>query len=104
MSKKTVKYSFDPGNPPPLTTKQQEELTALAKMPDSQIDTSDIAPLTDDFWKGARRNPFYRPTKQTTTVRIDADVILWLKSSGRGYQTRINAILRDAMMHKHGVN
>ena len=104
MSKKTVKYSFDPGNLPPLTTKQRDELAALSKMPDKQIDTSDIAPLADDFWKGALRNPFYRPTKQATTVRIDADVILWLKSSGKGYQTRINAILRDAMMHKHGLS
>jgi uncharacterized protein (DUF4415 family) len=38
-----------------------------------------------------------------TTVRIDADVLLWLKSTGKGYQTRINAILRDAMMQKHGM-
>lgn len=42
--------------------------------------------------------------EQVTTVRIDADVLLWLKSNGKGYQTRINSILRDAMMHKHGVH
>lgn len=41
---------------------------------------------------------FYRPMKSSTTVRIDSDVLAWLKSHGKGYQTRINAILRDAMI------
>jgi uncharacterized protein (DUF4415 family) len=39
----------------------------------------------------------YKPVKQPTTVRIDADGLHWLKSKGRGYQTRLNAILREAM-------
>ena len=64
---------------------------------DDQIDTTDIAPLTDDFFRRAIRNPFYRPVKQSTTVRIDADVLAWLKAQGPGYQTRINALLRAAM-------
>jgi uncharacterized protein (DUF4415 family) len=103
MSKKTVKFSLDPSNLPPLTATQQLELAALAKLPDDQIDTRDIAPLGDAFWKGALGNAFYKPTKQVTTVRIDADVLLWLKSNGKGYQTRINAILRDAMIQRHGL-
>jgi uncharacterized protein (DUF4415 family) len=65
--------------------------------PDSEIDTSDIPPLTDDFFHRAIRNPYYRPIKQSTTVRIDADVLAWLKSQGPGYQTRINSLLRAAM-------
>ena len=101
MTKKLVKHQFDPANLPPLTRKQKAELAALTAMPDKQIDTSDIAPLTEDFWKNATRNPFYRPIKQATTVRIDADVLQWLKSDGKGYQTRINTILRDAMLHRH---
>ena len=64
---------------------------------DDRIDTADIAPLTDDFFRRAIRNPFYRPVKQSTTVRIDADVLAWLKAQGPGYQTRINALLRAAM-------
>ena len=104
MNKKTVKFNLDPSNLPPLTTTQQVELAALAKMPDDQIDASDIAALDDAFWKGAHQNPFYKPTKQVTTVRIDADVLLWLKSNGKSFQTRINAILRDAMLHQHGVS
>lgn len=65
--------------------------------PDSQIDTSDIPPLTDDFFRRAVRNPYYRAIKRSTTVRIDADVLAWLKSQGPGYQTRINSLLRAAM-------
>ena len=101
MKKKTVKYQIDPVSLPPLTAQQKAELAALSTMPDDQIDTSDVAPLTENFWKNATRNPFYRPVKQATTVRIDADVLQWLKSDGKGYQTRINAILRDAMLHQH---
>jgi uncharacterized protein (DUF4415 family) len=81
-----------------LTDKQGRELKALAARPESRINTSDIPPLTDAFWKNARRNPFYRPVKASTTVRIDADVLAWLKSKGRGYQTRLNRILREAML------
>lgn len=67
------------------------------KREDAGIDTSDIAPLAADFFARAVRNPFYRPIKRSTTVRIDADVLGWLKAQGPGYQTRINALLRKAM-------
>jgi uncharacterized DUF497 family protein/uncharacterized protein (DUF4415 family) len=62
------------------------------------VDTSDIPPLTEEFFAHAVRNPYYRPVKQSTTVRIDADVLAWLRRQGAGYQTRINAILRRAML------
>ena len=62
------------------------------------VNTSDIPPLTDVFFANAVRNPYYRPVKQSTTVRIDADVLAWLRRQGPGYQTRINAILRRAML------
>jgi uncharacterized protein (DUF4415 family) len=64
----------------------------------SEIDFSDIPPLTDEFWKNAIRNPFYKPTKTSTTVRIDSDVLAWLRAQGKGYQSRINAILRREML------
>ena len=103
MSKKTVRYKSDPGNLPKLTKKQKTELEALAKMSDETIDYSDIPPLSDEFWEKAMRNPFYKPTKQSTTVRVDSDVLLWLKSKGKGYQTRINKILRKAMLKERGL-
>lgn len=95
---KIVRYEVDLNNLPPLTEERQAELKALAEMPDSEIDYSDIPPLDESFWKNAVRNPFYKPTKTSTTVRVDADVLAWLKSQGKGYQTRINAILREAML------
>lgn len=96
--KKTVRYEVDLNYLPPLTEEQKAELKALPGMPDSEIDLSDIPPLDDTFWKNAVRNPFYKPTKTSTTVRVDSDVLAWLKSQGKGYQTRINTILREAML------
>lgn len=96
--KKKFRYEIDVGNLSPLTDKQRVEIDELAAMPDSAIDHSDIPTLDDAFWKNAVRNPFYKPTKTVTTVRVDSDVLAWLKSQGKGYQTRINAILRDAML------
>ena len=83
---------------PPLTEERKAELRALAELPDSEIDYSDIPPLDEKFWQNAVRNPFYKPTKASTTVRVDSDVLAWLKSQGKGYQTRMNAILREAML------
>jgi uncharacterized protein (DUF4415 family)/uncharacterized DUF497 family protein len=101
MSKKsTVSYAFDPNNPPPLTAEQKAEIDALARQPDAGIDTSDIPPLGEAFWQNVVRNPFYRPVKQQVTVRVDADVLAWLRSAGRGYQSKLNAILRQAMLRE----
>jgi len=73
-------------------------MSRLEALENREIDYSDIPPLTDDFFKNGVRNPFFKPVKVSTTVRIDADVLVWLRKQGRGYQTRINAILREAMM------
>ncbi|WP_198962661.1 BrnA antitoxin family protein [Mangrovitalea sediminis] len=37
------------------------------------------------------------PTKKAFTMRLDADVLAWFQSQGRGYQTRINQLLRQHM-------
>jgi len=62
------------------------------------IDYSDQPPLDEAFWQNAKRGVFYKPLKISTTLRIDADVLAWLKAQGKGYQTRINAILRREML------
>jgi len=98
MKKKTVKNKIDLSHPPALTGAQKSELKALQAKPESEIDYTDIPPLQEDFWKKAVRNPFYRPTKTSTTVRIDSDVLHWLRAQGDGYQSRINAILRREML------
>lgn len=79
----------------PLTEEQVKELNALREVPDEAIDTTDIPPLAD--WDDAVVGKFYRPVKQAVTIRLDADVLAWLRREGKGYQTRINAILRQAM-------
>ncbi|WP_349509032.1 BrnA antitoxin family protein [Neorhizobium sp. NCHU2750] len=93
-----VRYRIDPSNVPPLTEKQKAELNALSQMRDDQIDYSDIAPSTDQQLASAQRGQLYRPVKQQITARVDADVLEWLKSQGKGYQARINAILRREML------
>ncbi|MGH9583702.1 MAG: BrnA antitoxin family protein [Bryobacteraceae bacterium] len=77
----------------------KREIAALKKMPDSQVDFSDI-PLQDanDLkWKNAVIGRFYRPIKKPIALRLDTDVIAWLKAKGPGYQSRINEILRERM-------
>ena len=82
----------------PITPALKRKLARLAERPDAEIDFSDIPPLKQDFWKNAVRNPFYRPVKQQLTVRLDADVVAWLRRQGKGYQTRLNRVLREAML------
>jgi uncharacterized protein (DUF4415 family) len=84
---------------PPITKKRKAELEALAKKPDHEIDYSDIPPLDDGFWKDSVRGLFYKPKKTQASIRIDSDVLAWLKSQGKGYQPRMNAILRAAMLN-----
>ena len=100
---KTKIVSYTPETLPPLTDAQIAHLKALAARPDSEIDTSDIPELTDEQWKRGVRGRFYRPVKRQITARVDADVLEWLKSHGKGYQSRINAILRREMLAAHRV-
>ena len=81
-------------------TQQAKEIRNLAKMKQKDIDLSDIPEVRD--WAGAVVGKFYRPIKKPLTLRVDADVLAWLKSQGKGYQTRINEILRSAMMQTSG--
>jgi uncharacterized protein (DUF4415 family) len=81
-----------------ITAARKRRLAKLAARPDSAIDFSDIPELTEKFWRNAIRNPFYRPIKRQLTLRLDADVIAWLRKQGKGYQTRANALLRAAML------
>lgn len=78
----------------------RKELAALAAKPEREIDLSDLPATTKRDWQGAVRGKFYRPIKQQLTIRIDADVVEWLKSQGKGYQSRLNDILRAAMLGK----
>ncbi len=75
-----------------------EEIKKLAAMPDDEIDTSDIPELTRaDFLRG-KRGVFYRPVKKAITIRLDSDIIAWLRRDGPGYQSRANQVLREQMV------
>jgi len=73
----------------------KSDLAALDRMTDADIDYSDIPPLGKAFL--AKATAPWPPAKKQLSIRLDADVLHWLKAQGRGYQTRINHILRAAM-------
>ncbi len=82
-------YRLDPKKPRQLTPAEARRLDAMP------IDYSDIPELGDEFFTKATVP--WPPVKHQLTIRLDADVLEWLKANGRGYQTRINRILRAAM-------
>ncbi len=77
-----------------ISLKRQEELKLLK----NNIDCSDIPELTNDELKKMSNNHLYKPLKKQISIRIDADVLQILQSEGKGYQARINKILRQALM------
>lgn len=96
MTAKMVRYTWE--TLPAMTSEDHAQVKRLAEMPDEDIDYSDIPRTTDADWANAVRGFFYRPRKAQMTARLDADIIAWLKRGGKGYQTRMNAILRQAML------
>ena len=66
----------------------------LKSMTDEKIDTSEMPELDEAFFKNAA---WRLPGKQPVTIRIDKDVLEWFRSQGKGYQTRINQLLRRYM-------
>lgn len=83
-----------------LAKEQKRDIAAIAAKKDEDIDFSDATPVLN--WSGAEIGKFYRPVKKTVTMRMDSDVIAWLKTDGRGYQTKANWLLRHAMLHYTG--
>lgn len=79
-----------------LSERQRKDLLAIANQRDEDIDLSDI-PEIREIPPDAVVGKFYRPKKTSVTIRLDADLVAWLKASGEGYQTRINAYLRQLM-------
>ena len=81
-----------------LNNLTDEEITRAA-----EADTDNL-PLDDPFFEAARRLPpaaLLKEAKQQITLRIDADVLEWFRTSGSGYQSRINAVLK-AYVQTHG--
>jgi uncharacterized protein (DUF4415 family) len=74
---------------------RKRDIAAVAAKTDATIEFSEMPEVID--WAGAEVGRFYRPAKRPVTIRLDEDIIDWLKSYGRGYQTRANLLLRHAM-------
>jgi len=75
--------------------KSQTDWKKVDSLTDSEIDTSDVQSLDSEFFKNAKlRMP---SPKKSITVRLDSDVLDWYRRQGKGYQTKINAILRTYM-------
>lgn len=84
MSKKTIK----------------SDLARVDAMTDADIDYSDNPPLDDLFFE--KLSIPWPPSKKQLTIRLDEDVLEWIKAQGKGYQSRINFILRAAMDSQSG--
>jgi uncharacterized protein (DUF4415 family) len=86
-----VRFRFDPANPPTMTP---EQMQALRDLRDEDIDLSDIPEQAGGGW---RRVSELVPAenKQQITLRLDADLIAFFRATGRRYQSRINAALRE---------
>jgi uncharacterized protein (DUF4415 family) len=80
-----------------LTKEQKQDIAAIAAKKDEDIDLSDMPERLD--WSAAVVGMFYRPAKRPVTMRLDEDVVAWLKGFGRGYQTKANLLLRHAMIN-----
>jgi uncharacterized protein (DUF4415 family) len=77
-----------------LTDAQMAQLQALGGR---KIDTDDIPEAPVENWVAAQRGRFFRPRKESISLRLDMDVLDWLRRRGPGYQTEINRILREKM-------
>ncbi len=81
-------------------TKGKTDFKRLREMSDAEIDYSDIPKLGRSFWNRAKL--IMPEPKDRLTIRVDHDIVEWLKQQGSGYQTRINAILRSYMIAQSG--
>ena len=91
---------------PKLTVEMRKRLKALDDHRDDQIDFSDIPEMTEDDWQKPRWiGLHYSPGKKSVTIRIDEDIVKWFKAQGKGWQTKMNWVLRlyFASHRKQGV-
>jgi uncharacterized protein (DUF4415 family) len=65
-----------------------------ARSPDKDPDAPVLPP---EMWRNATIGKYYRPLKTPISLRIDNDVLAWLRSKGEGHISRINGILRERM-------
>ncbi len=97
-----VTYRHEPGKAVALTAEEEAAWTRLQSMSDEEIDYSDIPPQRDfTGWRRASdrvEDLVPEENKQQITLRLDADLLAFFKGTGKRYQSRINAVLREYML------
>ena len=82
----------------PSVSKKERDIVKVIK--DKEIDFSDIPEIKSLSGLRPRLDSsLYKPVKVAVTCKLDADIVAWLKQGGKGYQTRLNSILRHVMVH-----
>jgi uncharacterized protein (DUF4415 family) len=81
-----------------LSSKRIAEIKAF-----TNTDFSDCPILTEEELRKLRpRHPeYFKPKKQAVQIRLDADVLAWFRGYGKGYQSKINAVLREVMLRSN---
>lgn len=79
-------------NDTPMNKNSETDWARIDAMPDEEIDTSDIPPLSEDFFKRAKVRLPKRHV--AVTVPVDPEVLDWFKAQGEDYKQRMNAALR----------
>jgi len=82
-----------------LSKKDIEELERIRDMKDEDIDYSDIPETDEEFWKDAEL-VYYPKKKKQLSIRLDPEILEWFKLQGKGYQTKINEVLKNYVDHK----
>ena len=86
-------------SPKSTSTKSQTDWNRLDSMTDEEIDFSDLEEITPELFAQGIVRKGLKPTskKEQITIRLDSDVLTWFRSQGKGYQTKINDLLRAYM-------
>ena len=90
-----VKFKLGPKQLKPASAAQRKRLAAVAAMPDTAIDYSDIPKQVGTVQWSRPSALVPSENKQQITLRVDADVLNFFKATGKRYQSRINAALRE---------
>lgn len=91
MSAKRTRYVSYPADKLPKGKTNWERLRAMTEEEIERTSPPELANLPADFWDDA---VVVIPSKEPISLRVDDDVLAWFRASGKGYQTRMNAVLR----------
>jgi uncharacterized protein (DUF4415 family) len=97
-----VKFKLNTANPKPHTAEQRKRLQAISVLADAQIDYSDMPRSTREVQWTRPHALVPSENKQQVTLRLDADVLGFFKETGKRYQSRINAALREYVSAHRG--